>query len=393
MDLELVKVIVQNSRVLLKDLKASNNKSIASAFERMLHKIANSESITTEEVEILKEICWEKLHTGHWETVAIYWRDAFALSQLLIASVLNISPPEKLKALDMGLMMGGDIFRHNLESMIQKLNKDVKKRKTKFIEGVPKRPRRAEETLPAGSLLSTGYRPKMESGLTMESFWTQYLSKGSDSKPCILQNLTRSWPAFTKWTDLSYFLENFGYRTVPVEIGRHYLDEDWSQKMLTLEDFLEQFILTPNKEEKGYLAQHPLFEQIPELKEDILVPEYCALSNGEEPKINAWFGPEDTISPLHFDRSHNILGQVVGRKYIRLYPPDSQLHPLSAFMNKNSSRIDLDNVQQVREFGLEKISHMDCILNPGDALFIPQGWWHYVRSLDVSFSVSFWWKS
>ena len=30
-------------------------------------------------------------------------------------------------------------------------------------------------------------------------------------------------------------------------------------------------------------------------------------------------------------------------------------------------------------------------LAPGDALLIPRGWWHYARSLSVSFSVSFWW--
>jgi len=53
-------------------------------------------------------------------------------------------------------------------------------------------------------------------------------------------------------------------------------------------------------------------------------------------------------------------------------------------------------------YGTEKTRHMwqefkkaeyvEGILEPGDGLFIPVGWWHYVRSLDVSFSVSFWWK-
>ena len=31
------------------------------------------------------------------------------------------------------------------------------------------------------------------------------------------------------------------------------------------------------------------------------------------------------------------------------------------------------------------------VLEPGDALLLPQGWWHYACSLSVSFSVSFWW--
>lgn len=32
-----------------------------------------------------------------------------------------------------------------------------------------------------------------------------------------------------------------------------------------------------------------------------------------------------------------------------------------------------------------------CVLEPGDMLFIPVRHWHYVRALDLSFSVSFWW--
>lgn len=36
--------------------------------------------------------------------------------------------------------------------------------------------------------------------------------------------------------------------------------------------------------------------------------------------------------------------------------------------------------------------YVDCILEPGQSLYIPVGWWHYVQSLSISFSVSFWWN-
>ena len=45
----------------------------------------------------------------------------------------------------------------------------------------------------------------------------------------------------------------------------------------------------------GYLAQHPLFKQIPELARDIREPEYCSLGAGALHSVNAWFGPGGTV--------------------------------------------------------------------------------------------------
>jgi hypothetical protein len=194
-------------------------------------------------------------------------------------------------------------------------------------------------------------------------------------------------------------------------------------------------------EKTGYVAQHDLFAQIPALRVDICVPDICwvdpppphpssplAGKHAEnaklaEPLLNAWFGPTGTISPLHVDPYHNILAQVVGRKYVRLYGPreTGRLAPRGeegGVDMGNTSLVDVgawegwDGVpeeegedgsetgteeerrERYRERfkGFGEAKYVDVILEEGEYLYIPVGWWHYVKSLSVSFSVSFWWN-
>lgn len=69
------------------------------------------------------------------------------------------------------------------------------------------------------------------------------------------------WPAINKWKDLNYFIKLAGSRLVPVEVGSSYADAEWSQKLITLEEFINTRVVQEN-EKPTYLAQHQLFNQV-----------------------------------------------------------------------------------------------------------------------------------
>lgn len=55
-------------------------------------------------------------------------------------------------------------------------------------------------------------------------------------------------------------------------------------------------------------------------------------------------------------------------------------------------QVDLDKVDHSKFPLFKGAPFWDCILDQGEMLYIPPRFWHYVRSLSLSFSVSFWWE-
>ncbi|CRG89269.1 hypothetical protein PISL3812_06305 [Talaromyces islandicus] len=344
--------------------------------------------------------------------------------------------------------------------------------------------------------------------------------------PLVITDAVDYWPAISErpWSSRNYWFEQTldGRRLVPVEIGRSYTDEGWGQRIMPFAEFVNGFIWRSQGENEtgtrnsnneassdiidgshqaqtGYMAQHDLLAQIPALRNDITVPDFCYIDppgpepgtpvyekrkqkrdtlqteTGDserggtgvlqdagsklknlstkgnhhhpdrdteigipsEPIINTWIGPSWTISPLHHDPYHNILVQVVGSKYVRLYSPHtpaSQIHPRGMEVVDSDSQhsgdvksekdvkqnhhqlkepkqgqlIDMSNTSKVDLAAIElspaesevwdsmwpgfsEAEYVETVLKEGECLYIPVGWWHYVRGLKAGISVSFWW--
>ncbi len=156
------------------------------------------------------------------------------------------------------------------------------------------------------------------------------------------------------------------------------------------------YVESSNREssERLYLSQFPLDTASVVLGSDVATPSY--LPDGSSPVTkNLWFGPAGTISPLHFDRSHNLLRQHWGRKHVIVVDPShfQQLEPGP----KNSgtphvSALDLVSSDFNIDLSRLKAPCLETILEPGDVLFIPAFWWHNVISIDVAISINYWWR-
>jgi len=105
-----------------------------------------------------------------------------------------------------------------------------------------------------------------------------------------------------------------------------------------------------------------------------------------------WIGPAGTVTPLHCDYDDNIFAQIWGTKRIFLSPPhhDEFLYPREANAILFGSPFDPE-APDYDKFPLARQATMiEVIVNPGDMLYVPAGWYHQVRALTFSLSSNRW---
>jgi len=163
-----------------------------------------------------------------------------------------------------------------------------------------------------------------------------------------------------------------------------------------------------------YLAQCPIFsidsssnELLPgplsSLQQDFSIPSPLVkgtTKNSPEfhlSHINFWATIQSPVtSSLHYDPYHNLLCVVTGQKIVRLLPPSAMkyLHNVASIYAESTNHADDDLFHPERKDELENESNsqlIEFILNPGDALYLPEGWWHQIKSTAGTMAVNFWW--
>lgn len=105
-----------------------------------------------------------------------------------------------------------------------------------------------------------------------------------------------------------------------------------------------------------------------------------------------WLGPAGTVTPLHCDYDDNIFAQIWGSKRIFLSPPhhDEFLYAREANALLFGSPFNPE-APDFAQFPLARqASIIECIVNPGELLYVPAGWYHQVRALTFSLSANRW---
>ncbi|KAI1263237.1 Clavaminate synthase-like protein [Xylariaceae sp. FL1019] len=160
-----------------------------------------------------------------------------------------------------------------------------------------------------------------------------------------------------------------------------------------------------------YVAQSDIRSLPSSLRDDLPTPDMITrIGKGDIYGSSIWLGLQPTYTPLHRDPNPNWFSQLVGEKAVRLIPPrmgDSVYADVRRKLGSpgNSRFRGAEMMDGPERDGLHRAvwiepspsrGFVQAILKPGDALFIPKGWWHSVTSVgvpgDLNASANWWFR-
>lgn len=197
----------------------------------------------------------------------------------------------------------------------------------------------------------------------------------------------------------------FRYYDLKKNAGRFGFEAPLEESSRTLASFLEEAdgILERGSPERMYLQEtlsghEEMADEFSRWRWELLVQASASLGWGLPDSNELFVGMRDCETPLHFDERENLFFQVRGRKQICLFPfceytrlyPFPTTHPCDRqSMVGNPLCPDHEAFPRFAE----AVGFYEE-LNAGDLLYLPYGWWHWLRNDDhLAVSVSFWSKT
>ena len=228
------------------------------------------------------------------------------------------------------------------------------------------------------------------SGLAFDRFVETYRNP---RRPVILTDAASAWPAYTHFTP-AWFRANYASKKLRLR-GR-----EW-----TLGEILDVLERSTEEEPGPYPCKFEVVRDFPELLPDVsprfayslpdrqahpLIPHrlFSGVNN-----LEIFFGgPGGRFPYLHYDlmHQHAWITQLYGDKEFTLYTPDQgqflYINPDEPWQSliENHQEPDFARYPLFNQARAQKV-----VVHAGETLFLPCGWWHTARSLNMTISVAF----
>jgi hypothetical protein len=224
--------------------------------------------------------------------------------------------------------------------------------------------------------------------ISPKDFKANYYDK---MKPLIITDLAKKWPAYNKW-DWDHFIDIIGDKEVGVYNNVKsdaYTPINTADDYMKFGDYLKQVKNGP-LELRIFLFN--IFQHAPQLVNDFTWPEN--LMKGFVKKYPMLFvGGAGSITHMHFDidMSHILHTQFMGRKRVLLFPHEEQYKlyrkPWEVLSMANYANYTTDfDYENFPAAILAK--GYEVILEHGDTLFMPAGYWHHMEYIESGFAMS-----
>lgn len=221
--------------------------------------------------------------------------------------------------------------------------------------------------------------------ISKENFLKNYFKP---QKPLVIERFIEDWPAFTKW-DLDYMAKIAGDKIVPLYDNRPVDYKDGFNQPHTKMKMSDYIDLLKNEPTKYRIFLWNILKEVPELQDDFDYPDLGLKLMKGLPML--FFGGRDSYTFMHYDIDlANIFHfQFQGRKEVILFDQEQ-----SNFIYKvphsiiTREDINFDDPDYNKWPALQKANGYKTHLDHGNILYMPEGYWHYMKYITPGFSMS-----
>ncbi|MCH2490102.1 MAG: cupin-like domain-containing protein [Flavobacteriales bacterium] len=221
--------------------------------------------------------------------------------------------------------------------------------------------------------------------ISKEDFLTKYFKP---QKPVVIERFVEDWPAVKKW-DLDYMAEVAGDKEVPLYDDRPVTHEDGFNEPHAKMNMRDYIALLKREPTKYRIFLWNILKEVPKLQNDFSYPDFGIRLMKGLPML--FFGGTDSYTFMHYDIDlANIFHfHFHGKKEVILFDQDQNDYlykiPHSLITREDINFTDPDYQKWP---ALKEAKGFRTHLEHGEVLYMPEGYWHYMRYITPGFSMS-----